>query len=81
MMLMLLLITVFVSFGERLWAHRFEYRGISAFPLDENSYQCPPYEECTENDYLECLKHTKKVKLYVGRNCEPQPEGCDACGI
>lgn len=69
------------DFGERLWKHRFEYRGISAFPLDENSYQCPPYEECTENDYLECLKHTKRVKLYAGRNCEPQPEGCDACGI
>jgi ribonucleoside-triphosphate reductase (thioredoxin) len=49
--------------GEWLWENKNYYNGISVLPYDGGNYIQMPFEECTENDYLEFCNKLKNIKL------------------
>jgi ribonucleoside-diphosphate reductase alpha chain len=46
-----------------MWENRESYSGISLLPYSDHVYVQPPFEDCTEERYLEMMEHIKAVDL------------------
>lgn len=51
------------STGQWMWENRHDYNGISVLPYDGGSYIQAPFEDITEAEYLERVKHLHAVDL------------------
>jgi hypothetical protein len=51
------------ALGEGMWENREYYSGISLLPFDGGSYQQAPFEECSEETYVELLGQVKNIDL------------------
>ena len=49
--------------GEWMWTNREVYNGISVIPYDGGTYVQTPFEDCTEEKYLELMSHLKSIDL------------------
>jgi len=49
--------------GEWMWANRQNYNGLTVLPRNTKAYKQPPFEEITEEKYLELIKFAKKIDL------------------
>ena len=49
--------------GEWMWINRNSYNGLSVLPYDGGSYTQAPFEDITEKEYEELLKHLVNVDL------------------
>jgi ribonucleoside-triphosphate reductase (thioredoxin) len=49
--------------GEWMWENRENYNGISVLPYDSGSYTQAPFEEITEEKYLQMEKYLKDIDL------------------
>ena len=51
------------DFGELMWHKREMYNGISVLPYDGGTYVQAPFEDISEEDYLELSKHLRNINL------------------
>lgn len=49
--------------GEWMWTNREVYNGISVIPYNGGTYVQTPFEDCTEEKYLELMSHLKSIDL------------------
>ena len=49
--------------GDWMWAARNSYTALSILPYSEHSYIQAPFEDCTEDEYNEQLKHLNQIDL------------------
>jgi ribonucleoside-triphosphate reductase (thioredoxin) len=49
--------------GEWMWENRDTYNGLSVLPFDGGTYKNAPFEECSEAEFCERLKHVEGVDL------------------
>jgi len=49
--------------GEWMWKNRQSYNGLAVLPYDGGSYTQAPFEDITEEKYLEMVKHLANVDL------------------
>ena len=49
--------------GEWMWVNRDSYNGLSVLPYDGGSYTQAPFEDITEKEYEELLKHLVNIDL------------------
>lgn len=49
--------------GDWMWTNRTSYTGISVLPYDGGSYIQAPFEDCSEAEYEELLKHLQSIDL------------------
>jgi ribonucleoside-diphosphate reductase alpha chain len=49
--------------GEWMWAHRDEFTALSCLPHDSGTYIQAPFEDITEQQYLELLPHLSAIDL------------------
>jgi ribonucleoside-diphosphate reductase alpha chain len=49
--------------GNWMWNNRESYNGLSVVPYDGGTYTQMPYEECTEQDYLDFCEKIKNINL------------------
>jgi ribonucleoside-diphosphate reductase alpha chain len=52
-----------VECGQWMWDNRAEYTGISVLPYNGGTYQQAPFEDCTEEEYLEMYEQLAKIDL------------------
>jgi ribonucleotide reductase alpha subunit len=51
------------SAGDWMWENRNNYNGIAVLPYDGGSYKQAPFEEITEEQYDELIKHVRNIDL------------------
>jgi ribonucleoside-diphosphate reductase alpha chain len=51
------------SLKEQMWIHRNSYSGISLLPFDGGTYTQAPFEDCTQEKFVEMAKMIKEVDL------------------
>lgn len=49
--------------GEWMWKNRNDYNGIAVLPYDGGTYTQAPFENCTEEKYLEMIKDLHEIDL------------------
>jgi ribonucleoside-diphosphate reductase alpha chain len=49
--------------GEWMWKHRDEFTALSVLPYDDHSYVQAPFEDITEQQYNELVKHLHAIDL------------------
>lgn len=51
------------SVGEWMWKNRMTYTALSVLPHDDHTYQQAPFEDISETEYEEMVKHIHEINL------------------
>lgn len=60
--------------GNWMWDNRESYTGISVLPFDGGSYKQAPFEDCTEEMYIDMMSKIKKIDIKKVKEIEDNTE-------